>query len=57
MVLYKSEIFVRKDGKELDVQDVFNSFGTMLGEDFSSYADLLKIDYDHNLTEYRSSIN
>ena len=49
MALHKSEFFVRKDGKELDVQDVFNSFGAMLGEDFSSYPDLLKIDNDHNL--------
>ena len=49
MALHKSEFFVRKDGKELDVQDVFNSFGAMLGEDFSTYADLLKIDNDHNL--------
>ena len=37
------------DMEQLNVQDVFNSFGAMLGEDFSTYADLLKIDNEHNL--------
>lgn len=37
------------DMEQLNVQDVFNSFGAMLGEDISTYADLLKIDNEHNL--------
>ena len=49
MALLKSDFFKRNDNKELDDQDVFNSFGAMLGEDFSDYSDDLKNDNDHNL--------
>ena len=49
MAIHKSKFFVKKDGKELYLHDVFNSFGAILAEDFSNYANLLKIDNDHNL--------
>lgn len=49
MALQKKGYFKRKDSKDLKDQDVFNSFGAMLGEDFSHYLDDLKTDNYHNL--------
>lgn len=49
MALHRKGFFKKNDGTDLDDKDVFNSFGAMLGKDFSKYLDDLGTDNDHNL--------